>query len=188
MKHPPSPLEIHQLARQLWTIATADPDADLFARVDNSYAAGEPVPDSAPRRTVNWVIALHRYEQFWRDTGSTPRENTRDRSALPAFERRMGEWARYQRRFEDTRNGFQRARLDVSPAFQWDPLEHQWSALLEATIKHVVRTGRLPYLNGQDRSEFILARWLGRQLRLRKAGLLPSDRSTRLDEVIALSR
>lgn len=99
----------------------------------------------------------------------------------------MGEWARYQRRFEDTRNSFQRARLDASPAFQWDPLEHAWAAHFDACVQHVLTTGRLPFLNGDDAKKFALARWLGRQAWLRKAGRLAGDRRARFDDLLSLA-
>ncbi len=89
--------------------------------------------------------------------GRAPRENTRARTTLGDEERRLGEWARYQRRFEDQLNAYQRARLDVSPAFDWDPLESVWRTNLAACVTFVKDMGDLPRLNGEDAREFALA-------------------------------
>lgn len=135
-------------------------------------------------RPTNWVGALHRYEQFWRDHGRTARENTRDRVHLPAEERRLGEWARYQRRFEANLTAYQRIRLTISPAFEWDPHDAAWNQQLNACHDHVARCARLPYLNTVDRSEFALARWLNRQLTQIRSGSLPLHRLRALDELL----
>lgn len=117
----PRPEDLHAQSDALWRSTNlADPAADRFAQAVELVLAGQA---AAPRRVANWMQALHRYERHWGENGRSPRENTRARDTLPADERRLGEWARYQRRFEDQLNGYQHARLDVSPAFEWDPLE-----------------------------------------------------------------
>jgi len=136
--------------------------------------------NSAPKRAANWITRLHAYEHFWARSGRTPRENTRDRSALPASERRLGEWARYQRRFEFDLSQYQRARLDVSPAFDWDPWAANWERQLSACRDHLTRSGRLPLHDDGDVDEFRLARWLGRALKQMRSGRLPSDREDSL--------
>jgi hypothetical protein len=133
-------------------------------------------------------MRLHTYEVCWANTGRAPREHTRDLATLPAWERRLGEWARYQRRFERELTTFQRLRLDRSPAFEWDPNEAAWDSALNEAIKIVVNRGRLPFLNGRDRAEFAVARWLGRQMRLRKRGALSQRRETLLDALLSLAQ
>ncbi|WBM79840.1 hypothetical protein KIV56_16980 [Cryobacterium breve] len=159
----------------------------LYATADGDVASGrEPRRGGSSKRADNWAAALHRYEEFARAHGHTPRENTRDRASLPGVERRLGEWARYQRRYADTLTGFQKIRLDVSPAFDWDPLDGLWEARIADCVRHVQDKGRLPYLNGTDRGEFALARWLGRQLRQLQMGTLRTDRAVRLTELLSL--
>jgi hypothetical protein len=139
---------------------------------------------SAKRRLVNWVVALHRHEDHWRIHRRAPRENTRNRASLPGHERRLAEWARYQRRYQDNLCGYQLLRLDVSPSFQWDPQEAAWKSHFEACLRHRRLTGTLPYLNSSDTVEFTRARWLGRQLRQLKTGTLRPDRAQLLAELL----
>jgi hypothetical protein len=136
------------------------------------------------RRHRNWVGKLHAYESLTELNGRTPRENTRNRAALPAPERRLAEWARYQRRLEDDLCNFQRIRLDVSPAFEWDPQQAAWDAHSFACIHRATTTGQLPHLNSTDLVEFTNARWLGRQLRQLRMGTLLPDRAARINEML----
>ncbi|WBM79880.1 hypothetical protein KIV56_17190 [Cryobacterium breve] len=158
----------------------------LYATADGDLASRRGPRRGGSKRADNWEAALHRYEEFARTHGHTPRENTRDRASLPGVERRLGEWARYQRRYADTLTSFQKIRLDVSPAFNWDPLDSVWQARLADCVRHVRDTGRLPYLNGADPAEFALARWLGRQLRQLQTGTLRTDRAVRLTELLSM--
>ncbi|WP_157487736.1 hypothetical protein [Leifsonia sp. Root112D2] len=181
-----NPKELHALAVRLWQQERDDdPErSDLYVAADTRAASGvSPVQRSQLRRAENWTTALHRYETFWRINSRTARENTRNRAKLPAEERRMGEWARYQRRFEERLCLYQRIRLDVSPAFAWDPQEDSWNTKLKACAAHLEISGRLPYLNAADQTEFQLARWLGFQLRQYKSGTLSAGRR---DHVTAL--
>lgn len=155
--------------------------ADEAIANDSDHSEGELF-----RRAVNWVLALHRYEGHWRTNADRPRENTRDRASLPAAERRMGEWARYQRRFAERLCQYQMMRLEVSPAFVWDPHEADWQATLEKCTDHARRTGHLPHLAGDDPREFALARWLGRQLRQMQEGALPESRVSRVSALLLL--
>ena len=100
----------------------------------------------------------------------------------------MGEWARYQRRFDEKLCRYQVIRLDVSPAFVWDPQEHLWQQNFAACVAHFRMTGRMPFLNGSDQSEFACARWLGRQLRQMQTGSLQASRATQIAELLALRR
>ena len=127
-----------------------------------------------------WAEALHRHEDFWRLHGRSPRENTRNRSALPSSERNAGEWARRQRRYESNLTRYQAIRLEISPSFRWDPHEEAWQSRLDECIQHRIATGRVPYLNLADAAEFGLARWLGRQMRLLQHGAQPATRAARL--------
>jgi hypothetical protein len=188
MPEHPTPIRLAAEAFALWQ-KTGDPDSRslIYAKADEDAAnGGLGIVVPGDRRAINWVVAVHRYEGFWVLRGATPRENTRNRATLPAVERRMGEWARYQRRFEDGLTGYQKVRLDLSPAFAWDPHEHAWKTNLDQCASHLLFTGRLPYLNSSDQEEFALARWLGRQLRQLQTGTLPSSRVARLNALIAM--
>lgn len=182
-----TPTALHARAVALWNRnADADPRSAQYAEADRLGANADLAGHAANKRAANWVAALMRYEDFWREKGRTPRENTRNKSSLPAAERRLGEWGRYQRRFEDNLCRYQKVRLDISPAFSWDPLEHEWQQSLGRCIRHVQETGRLPYLNAAEHAEFALARWLGRQLRQLQAGTLPESRAVRLAALLRL--
>lgn len=182
----PSHEELHAQALALWhSTQPNDPAAMIYADAVTILFIGGSVRQ---RRATKWIVTLHRYEDHWREIGHAPRENTRDRSTLPDEERNLGEWARYQRRFEDQLNGYQRARLDVSPAFEWDPLETQWRGRFVACVTFVQINGRLPRLHADDRDEFALARWLGRQLYRLQSGRLDQKRARELHHLIRISR
>jgi len=180
---------IHLDAVSAWSKEVESDDGSVMYMAAEARQLGLPAPEQKPgARAITWVTRLHAYEAHWLSAGRPPREHTRDLSTLPAWERRLGEWARYQRRFERELAAFQRERLDRSPAFVWDPNEASWDKALNEAIRIVVSQGRLPYLNGADRTEFALARWLGRQLRLRKVGALSARRETLLDALLSLAR
>lgn len=167
MRATPTPWELYSHASKSWR------NEDETDQRSSIYEVAEREVLSAPKkshstRATNWIQALHRYEQFWCAHGHAPRENTRNRENLPASERRLGEWARYQRRFQETLCRYQEIRLDVSPAFDWDPHEAAWERTLLACQDHLARTGNLPVLASGDPRQFALARWLNRQLRLRQ--------------------
>ncbi|WP_409264088.1 helicase associated domain-containing protein [Microbacterium aquimaris] len=183
MPTPTTPEALHSLADALWrTTAPDDIDAVHYARTAALVVAGNP---RVPRRAARWLVALHRYEAHWSRVGRAPRENTRARDTLGDDERRLGEWARYQRRFEERLNAYQRARLDVSPAFEWDPLERAWRTQYAACVRFVVETGNLPRLHATDPAEFRLARWLGRQLRRLQTGKLERTRAKDLNRLLS---
>ena len=187
MQKEDQPAELHAEARGLWTQTGDQSDRSaLYERADARVALeGVRLHDGTSRRAANWAEALSRYEDFWRLNGRSPRENTRDRSSLRPEERRMGEWARHQRRFDDRLSSYQTVRLDVSPAFEWDPLESVWQARLAECEQHGRTTGRLPRLHAADPAEFALARWLSRQLRQLQQRTLPDSRATQLEGLLA---
>ncbi|MFE4951090.1 hypothetical protein ACFQ9V_13390 [Leifsonia sp. NPDC056665] len=189
VQHPYDRRAIHfDAATALAEEGEAD-DASIRYLSAEAKDLGLPANNTRPgARAEIWVERLYSYELHWVAEGRAPREHTRDLSTLPGWERRLGEWARYQRRFDRELSKFQRLRLDRSPAFDWDPNEAAWDRALNAAIQIVVREQRLPYLNGNDRSEFVVARWLGRQLRLRKAGALSKRRETLFDALLSLAR
>lgn len=173
---------LHALADSIWR--ATDPDnsaAARYARAVIAHLTGAPVRQV---RATNWITSLHQYEQFWDAHGRTPRENTRARHTLPDDERHLGEWARYQRRYEERLNPYQRARLEVSPAFEWDLRAANWHRNLTACHLHRLRTGTLPRLNGDDPIEFALARWLGRQLRRLQTGHLDPTHTEQLNTLL----
>lgn len=165
---------LHTLATDIWRATQPDdPAATPYAQAERAFIYGESV---SHRRAARWISSLHRYESFWDEHDRPPRENTRARHTLPGEERRLAEWARYQRRFEQRLNAYQRARLEVSPAFEWDPRMVHWQRRLVACHEHRRLTGDLPRLDSSDAAEFALARWLGRQLgRLQRGELGPAQ-------------
>ena len=136
------------------------------------------------RRALAWAERLRTYEDFCREMVRTPRENTRNRGSLPAEERRLAEWARYQRRFESHLSDFQRVRLDLSPVFEWDPGRSAWARRFTECRIQINELHRLPYLNSTDMQEFGSARWLNRQLLRQLTGALSSHQSAALAELI----
>lgn len=159
---------------------------DEYMLAEESLSSGS--AQGISRRAHNWVLRLRDYERFWLEHDRAPRENTRDRSALPAPERRLGQWARYQRRFEHDLTDYQRYRLDISPAFSWDPRKTRWQRNYDACVEHVSRTNRLPALTASNRSEFVLARWLGRQLQAVQNRRLAEPRLTALNSLLAIQK
>lgn len=185
-KDHPNPLNHAQLHEHALTISTEiSPDDESSRRYADAAAALIAGHTPAHRRPATWVSTLHGYEAFWEAHGRTPRENTRARHTLTADERHLGEWARYQRRFEDHLTVYQRARLEVSPAFAWDLRGESWERNLTACHAHRQRTGGLPRLNGNDRDEYALARWLGRQMRRLQLGQLDRPRLEQLQALLA---
>jgi hypothetical protein len=112
MVHEPTPKELHLAAVALWP-ASSDWDSRSIAIRDEDASRSESNCSATHvgRRPRIWVAALFAYEDFWRAHGRSPREKTRNASTLPAEERRMGEWARYQRRFDDHLCRYQLLRL-----------------------------------------------------------------------------
>ena len=170
-----------QVLAILAEMSPTDAAAGRYAAAASRVIAGK---EPEHRRAAHWVRTLHAYEAFWEGSGRTPRENTRARHTLHADERHLGEWARYQRRFEEHLNAYQRARLEVSPAFTWDLRRANWERNLIACHAHRQRTGELPRLTAKDTDEFALARWLGRQLRRLQLGQLEPQQAQRLGELL----
>jgi hypothetical protein len=181
MHHGHTPAGLCLQAFALWQAEDPADGSLAYWTVDNDTSNGVEISARSSSRLANkWVTKLHSYEDFWRTEGRSPRENTRDLATLPAPERRLGQWGRYQRRFEENLCRYQEIRLDVSPAFRWDPHEEGWQARLDACLSHRNTTGRLPYLNSSDPIEFAHARWLGRQLRQLQRGTQSPTRAVRL--------
>lgn len=172
---------LHALADSLRLAQHAD---DLAGAIYSLTEAAILDGSNAHHRAAEWVRSLHRYELFWRERGRAPREKTSARATLDADERHLGEWARYQRRHQHRLNSYQRARLEVSPAFEWDPREAEWRRTFDAIRNHACTYGELPRLNRDDPTEFALARWLGRQLRLLQRGALTDSRAQLIHELL----
>jgi hypothetical protein len=184
-----TPQQLHLKAFARWKpLDDRDPQSWDFIDADAAVSHGlDPQRVTTSRLAVKWVNLLHRYETFWSEFWR-PRENTRNRQSLPAAERHLGEWARYQRRFEDGLTLFQKVRLDVSPAFSWNPWGDRWEQNLALCTAFAEAHDQLPRLTIEDPEEFALARWLNRQLALLKAGTLPITRADRLRALLAHER
>jgi hypothetical protein len=177
---------LHTAAVELWQEEhSGDSSSERDVEASHSIAFTHPTGrGNTNRRALAWAKGLRAYEDFCREAQRTPRENTRNRQSLPAEERRLAEWARYQRRFESHLSDFQRVRLDVSPAFEWDPVGSAWARRFSECRIQINELHRLPYLNSADTQEFALARWLNRQLRRQLAGSLSPHQSAALAELI----
>ncbi|WP_104126719.1 hypothetical protein [Cryobacterium sp. Y57] len=174
-------------AKELWlNEPDPGPRSARYAAADTNDADGDAPQPANTRRPVNWVSTLYGYEEFWRENGRSPRENTRNLATLPAEERRKGGWAGYQRKFEERLCRYQIIRLDLSPAFEWDPQENIWQKNFAAYVHHLQRTGNPPYLNGADSVEFALGRWFNRQLRQLQIDAQPKNRADQLAVLLAL--
>ena len=174
--------------RSAW-MATDDHDDDVsrqYYEAENALHAGHITGHG--RRALAWAIALRAYESFWATNGVTARENTRNRSTLPPEERRMGEWARYQRRYRGALCAYQQCRLDASLAFDWDPQQAAWDRHLRACIEHRRETGRLPQVGAHRPQEHTHARWLNRQLALAQTRQLPGNRVAKLNDFLDRAR
>ena len=181
----PTPAQLHQRAMKLWPDGLEwDARSSLLRSVEAELVSGvDELRLRVGRRAANWISTLQRHEQFWRDIERAPREKTRNPATLPDEERWLGEWSRYQRRTE-LLNQYQLIRLDISPSFSWDPQESAWIANYDACARHKRMNGSLPRLTSSDRDEFVLARWLGRQLRQLQSGTMPEGRAVLLPSLL----
>lgn len=177
-----TPAQLHDLATDRWL--TSQPDDPLAARYYAAMKAMLTDGGTVPARPLAWARSILRYEQFTTAQDRTPRQKIRRDASSSDSERHLGEWARYQRRSIDRLNAYQRARLDVSPAFAWDVQASAWERSFRACVAHRVRTGELPHLDHTDPKEFALARWLGRQLRELQQGRLEQWRAQQLTELL----
>ena len=182
----PSASVLHELAEK--RVGGGDEvGADLF-REAMSVACGNGEGKIAARPS-RWVRVLLASEAHIRDTGQKPRENTRNMASLPASERRLAEWARRQREEWVRLTPYQRARLEVSPAFSLDRQQQRWDAQVRACFHFVVsHDGRLPALSRVNPVEYGLARWWRLQVTLMSTSRLPSSRAAAIEELLATAR
>jgi len=177
-----SPRTLYTFASAMWTETDDDEQSALYEAAEEKITRDSGAP--VPARQQRWILRLHAYERFWIGHGRSARENTRNRATLPVDERRLGEWARYQRRFEPELSGYQRLRLDVSPAFDWDPQQASWQRNMTACQSFLAQTGSLPRLDSNDRDQFAAARWLARQLRLVQSGGISTARQATIGKLL----
>jgi hypothetical protein len=184
--------ELHEKAVALWRATKElDRQSERDEAVGRSVAYGAPIAWNGPMKlALKWARSLATYEDFWRTSNPnrTPRENTRNRESLSQEERNHGEWARRQRRFTEHLSAFQIARLNVSPAFRWDPMQSTWATRLQECQIFFEKMGRLPILNSADPHEYHLARWLNHQLRQLRDGSLSPARAVALDKLLRHAR
>lgn len=181
-----TPRNLYMRSSTLWdAIVDSDPRSARYESAEKGIILNSTRP--IPSRQRRWITQLHTYEMFWIEHGRSAREKTRNRSSLPEDERRLGEWARYQRRNRTDLCIYQTIRLDVSPAFEWDPQTAAWDGNFAACHRHVLATGSLPILDTRDPDQFALARWLVRQLDLRQRHLLLPDRERQLSSLLHMS-
>lgn len=185
-----TPAALHLSAVDRWEqLDDRDPRSRDYVTADALIANGGTTGRAGASKLADkWVRLLSRYEAFWREFLVPPRENTRERATLPPAERRLGEWARYQRRFEDGLTLFQKVRLDVSPAFSWDPWGARWAENFARCEAFFDSHDTLPRLTNGNPDEFALARWLNRQLYLLKTGALVGARAERVKALLARQR
>ncbi|MBC7593923.1 MAG: helicase associated domain-containing protein [Kineosporiaceae bacterium] len=180
--------ELHKKAAMLWRATKSlDQQSARDEAAGRSVAYGVPVVWDGP---ANWARSLASYEGFWSTSNPNraPRENTRNRQSLSQEERNHGEWARRQRRYRVRLSAFQVERLNVSPAFRWDPVQSSWADRLQECRIFLDKKGQLPRLSRTDSHEYQMARWLNRQLRQLRDGKLSPARAAALDAFLRHDR
>jgi hypothetical protein len=187
MQDTPTPRQLHDAA----VIESAkhpdtDPRVESYQLVDLLIAIDRDHEVIAGMRwEFKWAGKMADYEEFWRQKGKAPRQKGGEATPVPKAERRLGRWARYQRRFEGRLCRFQLARLDVSPVFVWDPRQQQWDKRLKELTNFVEKRKSLPRLTYLDEEQLKLARWLGRQLAALRDGTMPEKRRGPFTELLA---
>jgi len=182
-------LEIHKRAASEYDLGERNPQGASFLEAERVFLAlTDRHSIGASQRALNWTSKLYRYELFAAESGRTPREHTRNRAMLPAEERRLGEWAGYQRRMQDRLTRFQLIRLDLSSAFEWDPNDSKWQVRLGEYRAHLEATGHQPILRSENPNEFRLARWVARQLSSLRLGTLPAVRVIQFESLITRTK
>ena len=161
----------------------ADEEVSLqYFSVDLALRSGQQVLEPS-RRVRNWVTSLLQLERFTFDEGRLPRENNRlDRGQITGEERRLTEWARYQRRTatQIQHCAYQTRRLETVPGFRWNPLSDQWRQNFDEYFRFVTRYGA-PAYRSKNAEQHKLASWASRQRRAHALGVLPLDRFELLD-------
>ena len=184
--------ELHEKAVRLWRATKAlDRQSERDEAAGRSVAYGVPVAwDGAAKWALKWARSLATYEAFWSTSNPNraPRENTRNRESLSQEERNHGEWARRRRRYRIRLSAFQIERLNVSPAFRWDPVQSTWAARLQECQIFFEKKGQQPRLNSADPHEYQMARWLNRQLHKLREGSLSPARAAGLDAFLRHDR
>jgi hypothetical protein len=181
-------LDLHERAVSEYELGARDAQGTSFLEAERAFLAQSDRPSNGiSKRAINWTNKLYRYELFATEFDRTPREHTRNRATLPPDERRLGEWAAYQRRTQDRLARFQWIRLDLSTAFEWDPNDSKWQVRLREYRAHLESTGRQPLHNTDDPTEFRLARWLARQLHLLRLASLHPDRAIQIESLIRIT-
>lgn len=185
-------LKLHDKAVTLWRATKQlDRQSERDEAAGRSVAYGVPVAWDGPvKLALKWARSLATYEEFWSTSNPhrAPRENTRNRESLSQEERNHGEWARRQRRYRPRLSAFQIERLNVSPAFRWDPVQSTWAVRLQECQIFFEKKGRLPLLNSADPHEYHLARWLNRQFHQLRVGSLSPARAAALDAFLRHAR
>lgn len=179
---PRTPHDIHRAALTRWRNEYPD-DASSQAYVDAEILALEGDRSTA-RRPARWIATLLEYEAFTHTHGRTPREKPGTNTPLTQVERRLAEWARYLRRFEENLSDYQVARLEESPAFVWDLRNSAWGNTFERCTTFANEHGRLPHLNQANTTEFALARWLRRQLHHQHTGSADRARVSQIEALL----
>ena len=135
----------------------------------------------APRRTpLNWVLRLHQLEAFHRSVGRPPsrRADTPDERALAAWVRRQ--------RDRGNLTAFQRARLDVSPAFTRSTHDSAWIRRATQLRNIILTTGEPPRWLETDPEQYQLRQWWTRQLHALRDNSLAPRRAAIVAELAAL--
>jgi hypothetical protein len=187
MQDTPTPRELHDAAViEAAKHPDTDPRSESYQRVNLLIAIDRDHEVIAGMRwEFKWAGKMADYEEFWRQTEKAPRQKGGKATPVPEAELRLGTWARDQRRFEGRLCRFQLARLDVSPAFVWDPRQKQWDKNLEAISDFVEKRKNLPRLISQDQDQLKLARWLGRQLAALRENTMLDNRRGPFIELLA---
>ena len=135
-------------------------------------------PATASRRIRVWLERCVAVESFVLEANRYPTEAAAD----PA-ERLLGTWLRYQRRARHTLSDYQRGRLELLPAWSWNPRSDTWHDQLHDYEDFVRQNGRAPRRGSADRRESTLAVWMMNQRTNSRRGTQSSYREALLAQL-----
>lgn len=168
-------LALYNEAKRRVADQSIEPSNCAFERAER-YLLGlrRRVPRRAP---LNWVTRMHELEHFQMVNDRLPSRGARD-----SKERALAAWARRQRDRDD-HTVFQRARLDVSPAFTENSHDAAWLARAARLRDVILTTGEPPRWLDSDPEQYRLREWWTRQLHQLRYGALAPHQAAIITEL-----
>jgi hypothetical protein len=134
-------------------------------------------------RVMTWSTSVLALDAFVHAEKRMPRENNRlPRDETPQVERRLADWATYQRTPATRAQhcDYQRRRLSVIPGFSWSPLDDRWWEAYREYRAFITAHGRAPRYRSEEQDEKRLAAWAAKQRWRHRRSVLPGERSQAL--------